>query len=470
MMKFVGRDREIKKLHTLYQDEGFQFVVIYGRRRVGKTMLINEFLKGKRSAYYMAVEGTAKENLTGISKALLTEGASDFYMPEFSDFESLLLYIDHLCKNSDGQERLVIAIDEFPYLAASYPAISSMLQSHIDQCWKNSNLFLILCGSSMSFMEEQVLGYKSPLYGRRTAQFKLHPFSYFEAKEMLSEFSTEEQAVLYGVTGGIPEYLSRIRSNQSMDDNIKELFFDESGRLFDEPGNLLKQELQDPSSYHSIITAIAGGASRLNEIATKTGLASSGCSAQIQSLITLGIIKKETPLTEGIKSRKTLYTLEDFMFLFWYRFVRPNLSGIMRGIGETIYEVSVKPQISHFMGYIFEEICKQYLYLPQIYMTLPFPAGEFARWWGNNPKKKRQEEIDLMAENGSEAIFGECKWRNELADVDILETLQERSGLFHYQKQSYMIFSKTGFTEKLKLREQEEENVRLISFEDMNQL
>ena len=470
MMKFVGRDREIKKLNTLYQDEGFQFVVIYGRRRVGKTMLINEFLKGKRSAYYMAVEGTAKENLTGISKALLTEGASDFYMPEFSDFESLLLYIDHLCKNSDGQERLVIAIDEFPYLAASYPAISSMLQSHIDQCWKNSNLFLILCGSSMSFMEEQVLGYKSPLYGRRTAQFKLHPFSYFEAKEMLSEFSTEEQAVLYGVTGGIPEYLSRIRSNQSMDDNIKELFFDESGRLFDEPGNLLKQELQDPSSYHSIITAIAGGASRLNEIATKTGLASSGCSAQIQSLITLGIIKKETPLTEGIKSRKTLYQLEDFMFLFWYRFVRPNLSGIMRGIGETIYEVSVKPQISHFMGYIFEEICKQYLYLPQIYMTLPFPAGEFARWWGNNPKKKRQEEIDLMAENGSEAIFGECKWRNELADVDILETLQERSGLFHYQKQSYMIFSKSGFTEKLKLREQEEENVRLISFEDMNQL
>ena len=469
-MKFVGRDREIKKLNTLYQDEGFQFVVIYGRRRVGKTMLINEFLKGKRSVYYMAVEGTAKENLTGISKALLTEGTSDFYMPEFSDFESLLLYIDHLCKNSDGQERLVIAIDEFPYLAASYPAISSMLQSHIDQCWKNSNLFLILCGSSMSFMEEQVLGYKSPLYGRRTAQFKLHPFSYFEAKEMLSEFSTEEQAVLYGVTGGIPEYLSRIRSNQSMDDNIKELFFDESGRLFDEPGNLLKQELQDPSSYHSIITAIAGGASRLNEIATKTGLASSGCSAQIQSLITLGIIKKETPLTEGIKSRKTLYQLEDFMFLFWYRFVRPNLSGIMRGIGETIYEVSVKPQISHFMGYIFEEICKQYLYLPQIYMTLPFPAGEFARWWGNNPKKKRQEEIDLMAENGSEAIFGECKWRNELADVDILETLQERSGLFHYQKQSYMIFSKTGFTEKLKLREKEEENVRLISFEDMNQL
>lgn len=469
-MNFVGRDRELKKLDELYREQGFQFVVIYGRRRVGKTMLINEFLKKKRSVYYMAVEGTAKENLSGISKALLAEKNGDFYMPEFPDFESLLSYIDHLCKNADHEERLVIAIDEFPYLAASYPAISSMLQSHIDQRWKDSNLFLILCGSSMSFMEEQVLGYKSPLYGRRTAQFKLHPFSYFEARQLLSGFKAEEQAVLYGVTGGIPEYLSRIHNDWSMDDNIKNLFFDESGRLFDEPGNLLKQELQDPSSYHSIITAIAGGASRLNEIATKTGLASSGCSAQIQSLITLGIIKKETPLTEGIKSRKTLYQLEDFMFLFWYRFVRPNLSGIMRGIGETIYDISVKTQLNHFMGYIFEEISKQYLYQPQIYITLPFPAGEFGRWWRNNQKKKRQEEIDIMAENGMEAIFGECKWRNEPVDVEVLETLQERRGLFNYQKQSYMIFSKSGFTTKLQQLASEEENIRLISFKEMNQL
>lgn len=269
-MKFVGRERELKKLNELYEEQGFQFIVIYGRRRVGKTMLINEFLKEKRSVYYMSVEGTAKENLSGISKALLTESNQNFYTPEFPDFESLLSYIDHLCMNSNKKERLIIAIDEFPYLAASYSAISSMLQSHIDQCWKDSNLFLILCGSSMSFMEEQVLGYKSPLYGRRTAQFKLHPFSYFEAKQMLSEFRTEEQAILYGVTGGIPEYLSRIHKEWSMDKNIKNLFFDKSGRLFDEPGNLLKQELRDPSSYHSIITAIAGGASRLNEIATKT--------------------------------------------------------------------------------------------------------------------------------------------------------------------------------------------------------
>lgn len=150
---FVGRSKELKKLQKLYESELFEFVVFYGRRRVGKTTLINEFIKDKKAIYYMSVEGTRKENLTGFSKALLSHshGAS----PQFPDFESLLGYIDQLAASG---ERIIIAIDEFPYLAASYPAISSMLQSHIDLHWKNSRLFLILCGSSMSFMEEQVLG------------------------------------------------------------------------------------------------------------------------------------------------------------------------------------------------------------------------------------------------------------------------------------------------------------------------
>ena len=381
---FVGRSKELKKLQKLYESDSFEFAVFYGRRRVGKTTLINEFIKDKKAVYYMSVEGTRKENLAWFSKALLSDchGAT----PQFPDFESLLGYIDQLAVTG---ERMIIAIDEFPYLAASYPAISSMLQSHIDLHWKNSRLFLILCGSSMSFMEEQVLGYKSPLYGRRTAQFKLHPFTFFEARKMLTGFSPEEQAVLYGVTGGIPEYLSRISQTQTMDENILELFFDESGRLFEEPVNLLKQELREPASYHSIISAIAGGASRINEIATKTGMETSGCSNQITSLTALGIIRRETPITEGASSRKTIYRLEDSMFLFWYRFVRPNMSGIIQNAGETIYEHMVKPNMSDYMGGIFEDICRQYLYHPQVYATLPFLPGNIGRWWGTDPVKKR---------------------------------------------------------------------------------
>lgn len=457
---FVGRERELKKLESLYKSDQFEFVVFYGRRRVGKTTLINEFIKDKSAIYYMAVEGTRKENLSGLSKIVLSFNSGG-NGAEFSEFGSLLNYIDTL---SLKQERIIIAIDEFPYLAASYPAISSMLQSHIDQCWKDSKLFLILCGSSMSFMEEQVLGYKSPLYGRRTAQFKIHPFTYFEACNVLSSFSQEHQAILYGITGGIPEYLARIMPDRSLDDNIITLFFEESGRLFEEPVNLLKQELREPASYHSIISAIAGGASRMNDIATKTGLETSGCSNQIASLISLGIVRKEIPITESPASKKTIYSLEDSMFLFWYRFVRPNLSSIIRGVGETIYYNLVKPQINDFMGSVFESICQQYLFHPKVYATLPFTIGNVGRWWGNNPIKKCQEEIDIMSVQDTTALFGECKWRNNALDIDVVNTLIGRSSIFTYSNKYYVFFSKSGFTKAVIEFSENEGNITLVSF------
>ena len=457
---FIGRSRELAKLESLYNSNHFEFAVFYGRRRVGKTTLINEFIKDKHAVYYMAVEGTKKENLAGLSKALLA--AHTVSAPQFGDFEDLLEYVDQLAMTNARQ---ILVVDEFPYLASSYPPISSMLQSHIDQCWKNSRLFLILCGSSMSFMEEQVLGYKSPLYGRRTVQFKLHPFTFFEARQMLSGFSAEEQAILYGVTGGIPEYLSRIDRNRSMDENIIELFFEESGRLFEEPVNLLKQELREPASYHSIISAIAGGASRINEIATKTGMETSGCSNQTASLTALGIVRKETPVTENASSRKTIYRLEDSMFLFWYRFVRPNTSGIIQNAGTTIYEHIVKPNLSDFMGRVFEDICQQYLYHPQIYTKLPFLPGNTGRWWGTDPVKKRQEEIDIMAIQDNQALLCECKWRNVPVNIEITKQLLDRGKLFHYDQIFYFLFSKTGFTKEVLEYQKHDSSLFLISFD-----
>ncbi|MCI8986337.1 MAG: ATP-binding protein [Lachnospiraceae bacterium] len=465
---FVGRKRELDKLNTLYAGDSFEFAVVYGRRRVGKTTLIREFLKDKESVYYMAVEGTKKENLRGLSAAFLMQGknnapAAESYV-EFRDYEAALAYIDLLAGEN---RRIVIAIDEYPYLAASYPTISSLVQKHIDECWKDSRLFLILCGSSMSFMEEQVLGYKSPLYGRRTAQFKIRPFTFWEAGEMLKDYSAQDRALLYGVTGGIPEYLSRIDGTKDVHENIIRLFFDESGRLFEEPINLMKQELREPMTYHSIISAIASGASRLNEIATKTGLESGGCSNQLSSLIALQIVKKEVPMTQNANSRSTLYSLEDSMYLFWYRFVRPNSSSIMCGVGRQIYETVVMPQNDDFMGRIFETICRQYLFLPEIYGKLPFPIGQIGRWWGNNARARRQEEIDLMAISGETVLFGECKWRNEKIGRQVVERLLERGELFQYPEKYYYIFSKTGFKEETTQYCSEKERVYLISFEEM---
>ena len=457
---FVGREQELRKLNELYESDHFQFAVFYGRRRVGKTTLIKEFIKDKNALYYMASEGTHTENLAGLSKALMSSNGS----VSFSSYEDLLTYIDNHC----SRERQILVIDEFPYLAASYPAISSLLQRHIDTVWQHSRLFLILCGSSMSFMEQQVLGYKSPLYGRRTAQFKLAPFTYFEARQMLTTFREEEQAILYGITGGIPEYLSRISPAKGLDDNIIDLFFDESGRLFEEPSNLLKQELKEPASYHSIISAIASGHSRINEIATKTGLETSGCSNQLSALISLGIVKKEIPVTEKENSRKTLYSLCDTMFLFWYRFVRPNLSAISRGAGAAVYQNVVLPQLTDFMGRVFEDICVQYLFLPDIYAKLPFFVGNLGKWWGTNPHTKSQEELDIMAVFENQALLGECKWRNSPVDKPIVQRLLERGNLFSYEEKWYFIFSKTGFTDAA-LEYGKRHLVRMITFHEMNE-
>ena len=465
---FFGRDREFSKLNQLYNSNQFEFVVFYGRRRVGKTTLINEFVSDKKSAYFMAIEGTKQENLKGVSEAVLSlgESVSVNLAPSFTEYDALLNYIDQLAKSG---ERLIIAIDEYPYLAASYPAISSMLQSHIDQCWKDSNLFLILCGSSMSFMEEQVLGYKSPLYGRRTAQFKIKPFTFFESKQMYPDYTPEDQAILYGVTGGIPEYLTRINPKLSIDENIVQLFFDESGRLFEETSNLLKQELKDPASYHSIITAIASGASRMNEIATKTGLESSGCSNQIATLIALGIVRKEYPITDQPTSRKTIYRLQDSMFLFWYRFVRPNMSNISRGMGQLVYDNQVKPQLNDFMGSIFEEICQQYLYIPNVFLSLPFTLGNVGRWWGNNKVEKRQEEIDIMSVDNEHAFMCECKWRNELQGKEVLQKLMQRGELFLYPHKYYYVFAKRGFTQEAVEWAENVKNIKLVTYMDIYQ-
>lgn len=460
---FIGRESELEKLTNMYNSNQFEFAVIYGRRRVGKTTLITKFCKDKNAIYFMSSESTIKENMENLSNAVFEVLVPNVKMPVFDSFGRLLDFID-----SYSNERLILAIDEYPYLAESDKSISSLLQAHIDQHWKNSKIMLILCGSSMSFMEYQVLGYKSPLYGRRTAQFKLKPFTYFETKQFAVGYSAEEQALLFGVTGGIPEYLSRFSMDKSLDDNIVELFFTSSGMLFEEPSNLLKQELRNFAIYNAVIKAIAMGASRLNEIATKVGEDTAACANQLNALISLGLVKREVPCTENETSRKTLYRLADSMFRFWYRFVSPNVSSIERGMGALIYAKKVKPQLNDFMGAVFEEICIEYMYLPETLEAAPFFYVNIGRWWGNNPRKKRQEEIDLLSIDGETALLGECKWTNQSIDLPILTTLLERGELFPQPEKWYYLFSKSGFTDTVKEKAADDTRIKLISFEDMN--
>ncbi|WP_409967487.1 ATP-binding protein [Bengtsoniella intestinalis] len=459
---FLGRKNELATLNQLYSRDTFQFAVIYGRRRIGKTALISEFIKDKKAIYFTGVETNAKQNLENFSRNILSYEKGIEVDTSFTSFQSALEYVFALAQ----KERLVLVIDEYPYVARATKSLASTLQMLIDQHKDHSNLFLILCGSSMSYMEDNVLAYKAPLYGRRTAQFKIQPFTFRESCAYFKNFSIMDKALAYGMMGGTPQYLLQLDDTQSIEDNIKNTFLNPTSFVFEEPTNLLKQEVREAAIYNAIITAIATGYTKLSEISSKVGEESSVCAAYIKNLIALGIVKKEMPFKEKT-TRKTIYSLEDNMFRFWYRFVPGYQSMIVRGASELAYH-RIEPHLSAYMGGIFEEICKQYLWDVLLSGNAPVDFTDLGRWWGNNPKKKSQEEIDIMGVSDHDtALFAECKWTNEKVDLDVLETLIERSQLFHYEKKHYYLFSKNGFTKGCTDKAAELDNVTLIAYADM---
>ena len=459
---FIGREREVAALDRLYESNKFEFAVIYGRRRVGKTALINHFIDNKEAIYFMGVESNEKQNLENFSKSIIEYSSGIEAETSFLSFQAALEYVFKLAE----RKRLMLVIDEYPYVARSSKSLASTLQLLIDKYKDTSQLMLILCGSSMSYMEDEVLAYKSPLYGRRTAQMKIFPFSFDEACRYLKNYSDEDKALAYGIVGGTPQYLLQMDDRLSIEDNIKNTYLNPISFLYEEPTNLLKQEVREPAIYTAIITAIAVGASRMSDISNKVGEDSNICANYLKSLINLGIVKKETPYGEKT-SRKSIYSIEDNMFRFWYRFVPNNNSVIMRGAADIVYR-RIEPQLSEYMGAVFEEICKQYLWKLLLDGNSPVEFSELGRWWGNDPIEKKQTEIDIMGEQDKKtALFGECKWTNEKVDLGVLETLIKRSNLFSYVNVHLYLFSKSGFTKGCIDKANELGNVSLVTYADM---
>ena len=445
-------------------------VIIYGRRRVGKTALINEFVKDKPVIYFPALNTSARDNLTALSKAIwsfLHPDAAE--APVYASFDAAFTEITRIAK----KERIVFVIDEFPYLSKADDSIPSRLQHLLDHNWKDSKLYLILCGSSLSFMEKEVLSIKSPLFGRRTAQFKVEPLTYLDATKFHPELPPATNALIYGITGGIPHYINKLAVENNLKDALLENFFDTSAYLFEEPQNLLKQELREPAIYNSIITAIANGAAKLNEISQRTGLETAKCTKYIHVLTELGIIQKIKPVTEKAE-RKTLYKIADPFFRFWYRFVPGNMMPISAGAMARNYDAAIGSYLSSYMGPVFEDICRQYL----IYYAanLPFAIHEIGEWWGPDPIQKKEVQLDIVAlaskENNMQAgrqfLIGSCKYKNEKTDIDELNLIRAYTSIFTNANDEcfYYIFSKSGFTDAL-LEKQEKGEVRLVTLEEM---
>ena len=460
---FHCRENELSAMQRRYDKGKFECIVIYGRRRVGKTALINEFCKDKPVIFFSALSATAQENLTALSKAIYSyTNPNSTNAPTYETFDAALEAITELARNN----RLIFVIDEYPYLAKAEKSFSSRLQHIIDHMWQDSQLYIILCGSSMSFMEYQVLGYESPLYGRRTAQFKIQSLTYRESTAFYPQLAYPDQALLYGITVGIPHYINKLDVDTSLDEAILENILESSSYLFEEPENLLKQELREPYIYNSVITAIAGGASRINEIATKASLETSVASKYIKVLMELGIIKKETPITEK-QGRKTIYLIEDNFFRFWYRFIPRNMSAISTGRIKQIYEPAIKQFYPDYMGLIFEKMCQEYLL--RYASKLPILLRDIGQWWGTDTKNHKEVQIDIVGTsvNSNEYIIGSCKYKNEKIGLDELELLRHYAEVFGKgSKYYYYLFSKGGFTQGLQDLERKGE-VTLLTLDDI---
>ncbi len=463
---FVGRSRELTVLEEAYATDVFQMVVVYGRRRVGKSTLLRRFAAGKPDVrFFQARETIAAENLRALSAAILGQDEMDQSLPSYPTFEAAL---EHVFKYAEDR-RLIFVIDEYPYLAQSYPGVSSVLQNLIDRCKDSSHMMLVLCGSSMSFMEHQVLGSKSPLYGRRTVQLKVQPFDAFDSAAMLAPADVVRSIELYSLVGGVPLYLEQLDGSKSTEWNLANRILGLSRYLYVEPENYLSQEVRSPALYNAVISAVARGCTRPVEIANDTGLSSSAVAGYLKSLEEIGVIERMAPV--GDSNRKHIrYRICDWLFLSHYSLAMRYALLVERGMERQAAERIVQYDLNTYVGHVFEDVCRQWLLRQMASGDVPVLPREVGRWWGTDPMRHERADVDVAVIGlDNELIAGECKWETKPASSDVLGLLASRAELVRKDAASttLFLFSKSGFTEECRSDAARRGNVQLVTAEEM---
>jgi len=457
---FVDRTEELAYLKKLYKEKNGHLLIIYGRRRIGKTELLRQFSKDKKHLFFSSDLSSEQEQLRQFSEKIYqVTGESFLQTQSFSSWEASLRYIfDNLIDKIP-----LIIIDEFPYLCVSNSALPSILQKIWDEKAKENNIFLILCGSYMSFMEKEVLGSKSPLFGRRTGQIVLPPLRFEHLKDFFSHYSKKDRVYTYAILGGTPAYLQRFSDKRAIEQNVKDEILSKNAFLYSEPRFLLMEELREPSIYFSILKAIAFGKTRLNEIVQETGIDDRHkVNKYLSVLRELHIIRRKVPLTEDKphKSRKGIYILDDPFFRFWFRYIFPNMSYLEEGDIDYVWEEKIEPDFDSFVGFIFEDICIQKLKSLNKDNKLPFKAKNIGQWWGG------REEINIVALDGKGSfMFCECKWTVKKIGISVLDELQNKANKFPGVVQKYFgFFSKSGFSKGIKDLSEKRKDIVLFNY------
>jgi len=444
---FVDREAEIRSLWEREESNKAELIVVYGRRRVGKTELLKEAFKKKKAIFFVADLGADQDQRRRLSEAIGGLYPSPLLQSEPPpEWDPLLRYLVDLAK----KERIILILDEFPYLCSSQPALPSILQRIWDEIGKDSRLYLILCGSFVSFMEREILGHKSPLYGRRTGQLLVQPLPLHTLKEFFPGYSPEDRISAYAILGGVPAYLTQFSDRVSVAQNIEKRILDPTAFLYDEVRFILMEELRDPKLYLSILQSIAFGNTRLNDIVQRTGIDRGPVSKYLSVLQELRLIEREVPVTERHpeKSRKGIYRLADNFFRFWFRFVLPYRSRLEADKGRGVMDREILPQLDNFIGQGFDKICAEIFGYWAARGSIKMNYDAAGRWWGGN------EEIDLVGIEGDIPVFAaECKWSRKPIGIDILRDLRRKVLLLAPDVQAANVrlglFARTGFTKEI---------------------
>lgn len=433
-IRFVDRKKELEFLHRMYTTPGFQFIIIHGRRRVGKTVLLEEFCSDKRHIYLKAEQ---------IEKKLLLERFYRETTQQLEETEFLFTsdeaYFKYIAKKA-ASERLVYILDEFQYYNEIDPHILTLLQRMIDKEWKNTQLLLILCGSELRMMEE-LFGVQNPLHGRRTGQWKVQPFNLAEITEFLPNQTIINLIQIKAIYGGIPAYLARYEPKKDIWQNIEETIVTRGQFLSEEPLYLLRQEFREIQRYWAIIEAIAQNKNRVVYIANHTGIEARTLTKYLNNLLATELIKKIYPIGPK-KAKKTdiRYKIADAYVQFWFKFISPLKSHVELGNTEIVL-ANIKDKWSDYMGEQFEHAVQEIIELSNTKYLLPFLIMEIGAWW------EKEEEIDIIGKNKEKLLLVECKWGEKINGQQELRKLRKKVTTlgWHEKNSIWMAIIARGF-------------------------
>jgi AAA+ ATPase superfamily predicted ATPase len=452
---FINREQELAFLRERWREPKAQLIIIWGKRRVGKTELVKQFIKDKPHVYFLAESTSEQEQLIRFSHSV----AKIFKEPlletrGFASWEESFRYL------KEKNKRFVLVVDEFPYLILSNPSIPSLFQKGWDEYLSGSNIYCVLLGSSMAMMESEVLGYRAPLYGRRTGQWRIDPMTFDAASGFRKEKSFEDKLNHFAVAGGVPAYWLQFDRNKDLWRNLKDCVLRKGQPLYDEVEFILREELREPRYYFALLQAISQGKRKLSEIVNATGINQPVANKYLSVLADLKIIERELPVTEEkpLKSKKGLYRIIDRFFQFWFRFIFPRRGELELGRIDDVLG-SIRLDWKPYLSSVYEQVATETMLK---HMDRFFPFIKIGRWWS------KDEEIDFVALNRelNSILFGEAKWSERLVGTDIYENLKRKAeqvemGGIKGRKELYCLFSKKGFTEAM-IKKAKEEGVILF--------